>query len=109
MQVRILCCLCGDDPGKSIVNQPLANHKGLANHWLIFDSSAAKAFDRMKDLIAKRKADETENVEWIFLGHRVCLRGWKSLHCLGTLAEIAGKVYRCDVVSGRSPNSKLLQ
>ena len=60
----------------------------LANQYPILNLFPTKAFDRMKDLISKREAAETETVEWTFLGHRVCLRGWKSLHCLGTLVQL---------------------
>lgn len=45
-----------------------------------------KVFDKIKDLRAAC-VDESSLVEWKFLGHPVCLRGWQALHSLGCLVK----------------------
>lgn len=45
-----------------------------------------EVFDRMKAALSAR-SDSGDAVRWTFNGQRVCLRGWKALHFLGSLAE----------------------
>ena len=45
----------------------------------------AQVFDKMNQYLAARSSDAGP-VKWMFLGARVCLRSWKALHGMGTLA-----------------------